>query len=412
MTSDELLALESLLPECRISYVTAVCGVLTDNSAQSLDLTGADAVNLKELRVKLPLLPELTCVALAAYALSPEELDELSREFPKVRFDMAFTVAETVFTRSISELALTGAGFDLAELLRAAAYLPGLTQIDLTAQTFSSAQALEFADTFPDISIVWLCELCGRAFRTDAAEINLNEAEIADPAELAAALRFFPNLTNVFIDNTNLTDAQIGAIADEYPGVRFIWTIRFDIYSLRTDAVAFSTAVNQNVYLPRLTSEEVFALKYCTDLEALDLGHNWISDLSFLSSLKKLKILILADNRIEDISVLQGLPELAYLELFMNRIADVSPLSSAEGLLDLNLCFNRISDPSPLSGRQSLERIWISHNKITAQSRAELQAALPNCVIDFLTAESTGNGWRSHPRYFVMRDVFGLEYLS
>lgn len=412
LTPDELLALSALLPDCRISFETSVCGVLTDSTAQLLDLTDSDAVAADELRGTLPLFPALTRVILPPYALTPPELDGLSREFPDILFDVEFTVAETAFTRSATSLTITGVGFNLEELMQALPYLPGIAQIDLTQQPFSAEQALTVAAEFPEIALIWSCALGGRPTKTDSAAINLDGAEITDPSELADALRFFPHLKTVYIDGTNLTDAQIGATADKYPEIRFIWTIRFDIYSLRTDSVAFSTAVNQDVYLPNLTSDEVFALRYCRDLEALDLGHNKISDLGFLSELKNLKILILADNKITDISALKGLPELQYVELFMNRVADISPLAENQNLLDLNLCYNRISEPLPLAGCTRLERLWISHNGIPAAQRRELQSALPNCQIDFSVQESTGNGWRKHPRYFAMRDAFALKYMS
>ena len=52
----------------------------------------------------------------------------------------------------------------------------------------------------------------------------------------------------------------------------------------------------------------VSGLQYCTDLIALDLGHNGIDDLSWLEPLQNLQLLILSDNRMKDITPHPGSP--------------------------------------------------------------------------------------------------------
>ena len=64
-----------------------------------------------------------------------------------------------------------------------------------------------------------------------------------------------------------------------------------------------------------MTSKDIQVLKYCTDLQALDLGHQRITDLSVIGNyLKDLRILILADNKVSDVSPLANLKHLHYLQ--------------------------------------------------------------------------------------------------
>ena len=65
---------------------------------------------------------------------------------------------------------------------------------------------------------------------------------------------------------------------------------------VRTDVTAFST---QHTYQSKFHTSKTFSvLKYCHNLVALDIGHNEVSDLSFLEDLPQLKVLILAANNI------------------------------------------------------------------------------------------------------------------
>ena len=66
----------------------------------------------------------------------------------------------------------------------------------------------------------------------------------------------------------------------------------------------------------RLTSADIEVLKYCTDLQALDLGHQAITDISVIGDyLTQLRILILVDNKVNDLTPLSKLKHLHYLEL-------------------------------------------------------------------------------------------------
>ena len=250
----------------------------------------------------------------------------------------------------------------------------------------------------------------GQDIPVDATFIDLGEIQAEDLDALMATLDKLPQLMRVDMFETRLTAEQMDQLAARYPGIFFGWTIRIQEHEIRTDATAFSTLHNNKA--PQHTSQDFEPIKYCKHLKALDLGHNAITDISFIKDLKELRVLILAINKIEDISVLSGLPNLEYVELFKNKIKDISPLAGMKNVLDLNICFNYVKDYSPLDTLSSLERLWIYNSNNYAASDpipkevvAHLKATHPGCHIDH-THYSTLGGWREHPRYFVIFDIF------
>ena len=76
-------------------------------------------------------------------------------------------------------------------------------------------------------------------------------------------------------------------------------------WTLRTDVTNFSTA--NLTKIPDPTYSEIEQLRYLTDIVALDLGHNNLPPLDFLSGLTGLRSLILVDCGISDISPLATL---------------------------------------------------------------------------------------------------------
>ena len=227
-----------------------------------------------------------------------------------------------------------------------------------------------------------------------------------------------PWVKRIDIYDTKLTPTQIEYINDRLPGVAIgcqVWLV--EKHYVRTDATAY--AINHSNKSKKHVSSDFYGLKFCHDLMALDLSHNAIDDLSFLQHLPKLRVLLLGDNRIESVSQISSLHDLEYLELFKNKIQDVSPLMLLSNLLDLNLSHNYIDDLFPLARLDRIERLWIyngnnysTKDPIPKETVAELEEALYGTHIDS-TSYSTLGGWREHPRYFVVFNMFHgrLEWL-
>ena len=160
--------------------------------------------------------------------------------------------------------------------------------------------------------------------------------------------------------------------------IRFVWTVYFSIYALRTDATFFCAAdvPYLNYDAPVLYDYQLYPVRYCRDMIALDLGHMWIEDLSFLYNMPKLQYLILVGGRFRDITPIGSLQELKYLEIFQTNPADISPLLNYKKLEQLNMCYCFGFDLSPLKEMKQLKRLWFVG--LGPYRGAEIAEALPD----------------------------------
>lgn len=262
----------------------------------------------------------------------------------------------------------------------------------------------EIVQTFPTVMIN------GRQEASSATFLDFNKATILDFNSFVVELGQFPFLTRVEMCGSNLSNEQMEFLQNTYPNVKFVWSLRLGNYwTVRTDQVAFSTNKGPG---PNLTNADVEQLKYCTDMVALDLGHNRVSDISFLYHMPKLRILILVDNRVSDLTPVASCKDLVYLETFVNPIKDITPITDLVNLLDLNISYNRYTDNQPILHKPRLERLFVSHTGLSMAQINELQAEYPNIHVEYQVKESVDGGWRSIPRYRAMRTMFKTNTVS
>ena len=183
------------------------------------------------------------------------------------------------------------------------------------------------------------------------------------------------------------------------------------VWSIKTDVTSFSVLISNFPYV-RLKSSDIEVLKYCTKLQALDIGHQAITDVSIIGEyLKDLRILILSDNHVADITPLKELKHLHYLELFINPLTDISPLKDLKELVDVNFCYCRgISDFSTLNDLPNLERIWLVATRVSNNEINDLNYYHPNAQIVNTGSGSTNSGWRTHERYYEMIKMYHYPY--
>ncbi|MCR4887526.1 MAG: leucine-rich repeat domain-containing protein [Clostridiales bacterium] len=249
----------------------------------------------------------------------------------------------------------------------------------------------------------------GLSFPADATAVDLEDLELSMD-ELTAFLDGFSNLERVDMFGTKVTKKEIEMLVARYPNVKFGWTIHIfgkgRGHDVRTDQTAFST-LHGDCY--EHTSQQMEVLRYCTELRALDLGHNLLRDISFLKDLTKLRVLILGANEITDISPLAGMQDLEYLELFSNHVSDLSPLLNMPRLMDLNIVYNRVPDMEILMQLKGLRRLWTGHciKGLTGSGPMveQLRQALPDTLV-VAEGEPTQNGWRDDPHYDVIQEMF------
>ena len=265
--------------------------------------------------------------------------------------------------------------------------------------------------------------------RRDTDTVDLGSQNLPENAygEFENFLAQLPNLKTVNMYSASVTRAHMRELYEMFPDVFFGWTITINCnnpshpertpHRCRTDITAFSTLHNNKCSLH--SSEELSVLRYCKNLMALDIGHNDLTDLSFLYDLPKLKVLIVGINRnLTDITPIGSLKDLEYLELFSNNVSDISPLANCTHLVDLNITYNSISDLTPLMGLTSLRRLFVfscnnrwGKGQVPGSTIAQLRNALPACTVDNYTGGAI-EAWRTHPRYDTIYEMFwGTEYI-
>lgn len=245
---------------------------------------------------------------------------------------------------------------------------------------------------------------------------NISGIQINDLEGFKEQIRQLPNLLYIDMCDCGLTNEQMEELMEEFPDIKFVWRVHMGTWSLRTDALAFST-LHAYVDDVRLTNEQAQVLKYCHDLVSLDLGHNDVYDISFIKEMPNMHILIMVDNfnrdqggRFNDLSVLQYTPNMMYLEFFVSYVSDLSFLQYTKEMVDLNISYSSVKDSTYLYDLPKIERLYMESTAIPYSEFENLQKTYPDCYMVYYGSGSVDQGWRTHPRYFAMIDMYHKNY--
>ena len=286
---------------------------------------------------------------------------------------------------------------------------PGAKEITIASSTLPLSDRQRVEEGSPQVRIVWQNELHGVTVRTGDTYADFGGIKSIDLTAMHNLLGWYPELEKVDMFEARMPLADMAFLFDAHRQIDLGFTLRISEHVVRTDVTAFSTLHSKRD--PRHNTAQLSNLRMCRHLRALDIGHNSVDNVDWLYDLPELRILIIALNKITDLTPVGSLEHLEYLETFTNKITDISPLLNCKKLLDLNIGFNRIEDISPLYEMHQLERLWmysfrhINVDGTTPEIRAKLKEALPNCEFNFHNYPTLA-GWREHPRYFTMYDIF------
>lgn len=230
--------------------------------------------------------------------------------------------------------------------------------------------------------------------------------------DVGAFLDSLTDVKEIRMRDNGLKNDDYAALQDSHPGIRIIWDIKIKKWTIPTDTVGFST-LRASEADPRIDNDEARYLWYCHDMVALDLGHNYISDLSFLEGMPELKIFIIVDNfsyagsgvRLKDITPIKNCKKLRYLEMFANSVEDISVLKDLKELEDLNICHNPIKSADGIKELPNLKKLWVYSTSIPSEEIAELKALYPECTVVTSGSGSVDQGWRGGERYKAMRNM-------
>ena len=252
------------------------------------------------------------------------------------------------------------------------------------------------------------------AIYKEATYVDISHSDVSD-VDIDKVIERLPNLERLIMVDCGLDNEGYAALQDRHPDIKIVWEIILSHWTIRTDSVAFSTykTTDEEFYMD---NDEAYYLKYCNELVALDLGHNYVSDLSFLEYMPDLKILILVDNvkykegetlrHLTDLSELQYVPKLRYLEIFANNVSDFSFMQYLTELEDLNISYNSVSSIEYMTNLPHLKRLWMENTYIPYSGYCTLCSLYPNAVIIYEGEGSVDQGWRYGQSYWAMRRMF------
>ena len=288
---------------------------------------------------------------------------------------------------------------DYNKLVDIISVLDNLTYVNLgkenSADSLTPEDIYNIINRFPKIKFDYTFDVFGKDVSLDDEIIDLNHVQMYDNGEkVVSIMKILRNPQYLDMDFTGVENKVMESLRETYPDVDIQWRLWFGkSYSVRTDCERF---VASEPTVEVLTGNELEALKYCTKIRFLDIGHNEITDISFVSYMPDLEAAVLCINNWSDLSPISSCTKLNYLEINDTACSDLSPLGSCVSLEHLNVCnLGDVTGWESLANLTRLERLWIGQNtNIPASDLQLLKDALPNAEINTDTWVSDLGDWR------------------
>lgn len=286
-----------------------------------------------------------------------------------------------------------------------------------------SVSAVSADETTPPGETATTVEVFGKQVDPNAEILDLNDIPLESVSQVEQILPLFPNLKQVEMCRCGISDEEMDALNRKYPDIKFVWEVTIcTYYKIRTDITFFmptKMGIGHGLYI------DFTNLKYCSDIQLIDLGHYKVEDTSFLRNMPELKYLILCDGILEDVSDIGYCTKLEFLELFLNPFTDFAPLLNLTNLKDLNVSYtpfykktgvgyvytDDFGDITPLLQMTWLDRLWMCNNRLEEAELDTIRATLAHTDLVFESYSSTNKGWRHSPHYFAGRDIVGGNYM-
>lgn len=397
-------------PQCRVLYRLQVGDSVWESTASELTAENASA---QALQAALPLFPEGKELLLTGVLPEMAEIEALRAAFPDLSISWEMTVNGERYFCDLEQGSVAGTA-SLQEISKLVNYLPRLQQLDIRDCRLSGRELAELHRQYPDVFFLADVTLFDRTFSTDAEEVDLSGNPVENVAELEALLDCFPNLTYVDMCGCGVDNEIMDALNRRHEDVSFVWTVKLGWKEVRTD-IRWFMPFKFSMY--ESTNDETIAnLRYCTELEVVDIGHMPVTNCDWAEPLMKLKYLIIGDGPMANIDGLKDHTKLIYLELFKVPVKDYTPLLSCTGLEDLNISYT-YGDPGIIAQMTWLKNLWWQNPWTLHWQYQEgwdhLKENMPGVNISqYHSTSSTDHGWRELPNYFAQRDILGMFYME
>lgn len=362
---------------------------------------------------------------------------------------MEYVVVGEILSADTAELTLDQ---PTDEDVAVASLLPQLKTLHMINPVAAAENVVALEEKLPNTQVTWEKEILGLTFTNDATQIDLTdmlsrpsmnrespyyratkqytlgtkdplpsavslryeflmnrEKETPDLiAEVEKAMDYFPNAEQLVMVGCFLDNEAMAALREAHrEDYKVVWSVKCGDIAPRTDAKYFMPA-KYNVYT--FTGEDGVNLKYCEEIESIDIGHMHTNDVSFVRYMPNLKYLVLGENTIKDISPLSSCKNLKFLEIQRSRVDDLTPLLECTALEDLNIGTLWDIDLEVVKKMTWLKNLWMATFR---DHLKEMEAALPNTTIKAPTDTTViNNGWRELPNYYAARDLLLMYYME
>ncbi len=386
--------------------------------SEEIDFSGDEVKGYDELLRKIDDFTSLKTVDFGSLSVSIDEVDGIRKLFgdKEIRIGVYVPMCGHKFDQEEKELDLTGIGpGEIPELTDKLRHFTRLETVDMHGVEITPEQQKDLAEKYPDVRFLWDVSILDEKYDSATEDLDLTNHRELTLDTVREFIPLFCDLKRLDLSDCGFANEDLAELREEFPDTKIVWTLYMGKWSLKTDAVAFSVLI-YNYNYTALRSPDIEVLKYCTDLQALDLGHQKLTDLSVIGDyLPELRILVLADNTVSDLTPLSKLKHLHYLELFVNPyLTDVSPIGECKEMVDLNIShIYGLTDISALLDFPILERLWIENTGVSAADIQLLKDTYPNANVTNIGWGSVDQGWRWHPRYDAMIDMYHkTDYIS
>ncbi len=406
ITAEQYLQLREALPECSILWSVPFQGGYVPCTATSLTISSLTQEDIDTL-VYLPALESVDALAVTEQDI----LLQLRQQKPELRVMYDVHIGSSHYDHAKQQLALDNVAAD--DLTKALPHMQQLEKVAFTGRLPETEQLIRWKKDYPNVTFIWDFEVFGKAVNTQTTELILNDIPMESIDAVAQAMECFYNMERVEMCHCGIPSEEMAKLQERYPDTKFVWAIKLGWVEVRTDITTFmpfKLGFRGGSFDDRYGKE----LKYCTDIICMDLGHQAVTDLSFLNYMPHMQYLILGEIPARDFTPLKNLKELRYLEIFLTEFRDASLLSEMDQLVDLNICYTGVNDITPLlEMKDQLQHLWMNGTyAIDWKERQQLRETMTNTVIRHGFVGSTEGGWRDIPNYFAQRDLLGMHYMK
>ena len=400
ITIEQYEDLQAALPECEILWSVPFQDGYVDNDVTELNLVALSEADLDIL----PYLTELRAVS-APNCRKYDELIELNRRYPDIDLSYNVEIGGKIYEGTSETIDI--ANPDTDEVAEKLSFMPHVQTVNLNGDLPENDKLLKLQQAYPEITFVFDFTVFGIPVNTMDEFIDLSGIQVGSTEAVDAIIPHFYNLSQIDMVGCGISNDSMDALNKRYPDIKIVWRVNACGIWLRTDALYFMPVQYK---VSSATGAQCYNLRYCTDMQVVDLGRYGTNDLSFVEHMPNLKYLLVCEGTVSDMTPVGNCISLEYIELQMSNAADLWPLTNLTNLRDLNLAEIPWEDMTPLLQMTWLDRLWFSKNGLSYASQEMMREALPNTVLIFYSSGHTTSGFRYTPRYFEQRDILGMYY--